>query len=180
MKRLLVIVVALAFIMPCLAQTAQPPKPGPELRKLDVWNGNWTYEVEYKASPVGPAGKSTGRNVVKLAVAGFAQQSAWTEKGTNGAFEGLQVTTYDPVAKNYPFSGWDSTGTIVSATGTVAGNTWTWKGTLITGGKQYAMRGTDVISVDLKTDIYTVEVSADGGKTWATAFVSTSRKAAGG
>jgi hypothetical protein len=28
MKRLLILVVVLAFAMPCLAQTAQPPKPG--------------------------------------------------------------------------------------------------------------------------------------------------------
>jgi hypothetical protein len=43
-------------------------------------------------------------------------------------------------------------------TGTVAGNTWTWKGTLIAGGKQYAMRGTDVICDDLKTDIYVFKI----------------------
>jgi hypothetical protein len=178
MKR--VCIAAVGVILLLAVGSAQAPKPGPELRKLDFWNGNWTYETEYKASPVGPAGKATGRTVVKMAVAGFAQLYTWTEKGTTGALEGLQVLTYDPVAKTYVFNNWDSTGAITSGTGTVAGNTWTWKGTLIAGDKQYAMRGTDVISDDLKTDIYTVEVSADGGKTWATVLVSTNRKGAGG
>jgi hypothetical protein len=32
MKKLLVVVIVLAVAVPCLAQTAQPPKPGPEVQ----------------------------------------------------------------------------------------------------------------------------------------------------
>ena len=38
MKRVPVVVVVLAFAVPCLAQ---PPKPGPEVQKLAYYVGTW-------------------------------------------------------------------------------------------------------------------------------------------
>jgi hypothetical protein len=52
MKRSVLIVLLLALAVPCLAcgqaQTAPPPKPGPEVQKLEAWVGDWTYTNEAK------------------------------------------------------------------------------------------------------------------------------------
>ena len=58
-----------------------------------------------------------------------------------------------------------SGGVISHGTLTTSGNTWSSKGTVIAGGKQYQWRGTDVLSADLMSDTHTAEISADG-KTW--------------
>jgi hypothetical protein len=148
---------------------AQAPKPGPELKKLEVWNGEWSYETDYKASPVGLAGKATGKMSIQMILGGFAQENRYSEKGTNGPVEGYQVTAYDPVNKQYTWNSWDNAGGIIFGSGASSGNTWNWKGTLIQGGKKYAARGTDILSQDLKTDKYTFEISTDE-KTWIPVF----------
>src|SRR5215470_8676306 len=43
-----------------LGQAPHALKPGPEHQKLSAFVGNWTFEGEAKASPMGPAGKVTG------------------------------------------------------------------------------------------------------------------------
>jgi hypothetical protein len=156
--------IALLFAVAAQAQ-APVPKPGPEQKKLEVWNGEWTYVTDYKASPMGPAGKATGKMSMRMILGGFALELRYSEKGTNGSVEGYQVNAYDPVNKNFTWNSWENTGTIIFGSGTVSGNTWNWKGTGILGGKKYAVRGTDVLSQDLKTDKYTFEVSTDE-KTW--------------
>jgi hypothetical protein len=44
------------------AMQAQTPtaKPDPELNKIHVWVGHWTFEGEIKPGPLMPAGKITG------------------------------------------------------------------------------------------------------------------------
>ena len=58
-------VVALAVFVLVATVTAQnppqPPKPAPELKRLDYWVGNWTTEFEMKPGPFGPGGKTTGK-----------------------------------------------------------------------------------------------------------------------
>ncbi len=58
MKRMLVAFGVLGFV--CAAAQAQEAKPGPELKKLDVWLGEWSYEVEVKESPSGTERRVTG------------------------------------------------------------------------------------------------------------------------
>ena len=55
MKNLLVNVV-MTLAVPCMAQTAQPPAPGPEVQELGYFLGTWKSEGEAKASSFGPAG----------------------------------------------------------------------------------------------------------------------------
>ncbi len=49
-----------AFTLAVYAQPpSQPPKPGPEQKKLGYFIGKWTSEGEAKPSPFGPGGKFT-------------------------------------------------------------------------------------------------------------------------
>ena len=50
MKRSVLIVLLLVLAVPCLAfgqaQTAPPPKPGPEVQRLGYFVGTWKYVGE--------------------------------------------------------------------------------------------------------------------------------------
>jgi len=48
---LLLSLIVICFVTPLRAQTSAP-KPDPELKKLHVLVGHWTYEGEYKPGPL--------------------------------------------------------------------------------------------------------------------------------
>ncbi len=39
-----------------------PPQPGPEVKRLAVFEGKWTGEGDMKPSPFGPGGKMTSED----------------------------------------------------------------------------------------------------------------------
>jgi hypothetical protein len=166
MKRI-VIMVALAVLLFSAAVQAQAPapKPGPEQKKLHVWNGDWTYEGEAMASPLGPAEKFTGKATVKMILGGFCQEWRFEEKHPGNLLHGVQITAHDPVNKNYISNIFVSDGSIELGTMTVNGNVWESSFTLILGAKQYKLKGKDVLSEDMMSDTFKSEISADG-KTW--------------
>ena len=168
MKRIL-IAVAFVMLLGALALQAQDPapKPGPEQKKLEVWVGNWTLVGEQKASPAGPASKYTGKPTWQMILGGFVLEGRFASKSESGDTQGIQILAYDAANKNYTFAAYFSDGGMGHGTVTISGNTWSWKGSVIAGGKHYQIRGTDILSADLMSDIYTAEISADG-KTWLT------------
>jgi len=109
-----------------LAQTPpQPPKPGPEHQKLDYWIGTWNIESDVKASPFGPAGKSTGTDRVE-SLGGFFVAFHSDAKTPMGNMKGLGIMGYDVAAKQYTYFGASSDGSNTTGMGSVSGNTWTW------------------------------------------------------
>ena len=166
MKRTL-IAVALIMLLVAVASQAQTigPKPGPEQKKLEVWVGNWTVQGESKASPIGPASKYTNKATWQMSLGGFVLEGRFASQIAGVNTQGMQVMAYDAANKNFTLAAYFSDGMISHGTVTVSGNTWSGKGSVIAGGKQYQWRGTDVLSGDLTVDTYTVEISTDG-KTW--------------
>jgi len=127
LKKLLVILVVLAFAVPCLAQTAQPPKPGPEVQKLAYYVGTWKSAGEVKVAGLfGPAGKSSGTETCEWFVGGFQVVCRAEVAGPGGKIAELAILAYDAEAKAYAYYGITNAGTISTSKGTVAGNTWTW------------------------------------------------------
>jgi hypothetical protein len=58
---ILLLLLVACFTTAVQAQTpATVPKPDPELKKLAVFLGHWTFEEDYKPGPIGPSGESTG------------------------------------------------------------------------------------------------------------------------
>ena len=95
MKRLLVIIL-LALAVPCLAfgqpQTAQPPKPGPEVQKLAYTLGTWKTEGEAKAgNPFGPAGKFSGTGTCEWFAGGFHVVCRGESTGPRGKTTDLNI-----------------------------------------------------------------------------------------
>jgi len=170
---LFLLVVSFAPVMQ--AQTPAP-KPDPELKKLHVWVGHWTYEGEYKAGPLGPGGKFTGEYTGQMILGGFFYQDQEIEKGSMGETRNLGMYAYDPVNKNFAFNSYQNDGSTYSGTLTISGNTWTWAGKLVVAGKQYLFKDAFTLAPDLMSGTGKAEISVDGN-TWTPFFEAKITKA---
>jgi hypothetical protein len=130
MRRLFVTVM-LPVILAGLAGSARAqmemPKPGPELRKLDYFAGNWKMDVELKPGPMGPGGKMTGTDAMEWMAGGFFLVNHSKFEGAGmGAGSSTAFFGYDTDKKLYTYDEFTSTGEAVHSTGSVEGDTWTW------------------------------------------------------
>ena len=126
MKRLLVIVVVLAFATPCVAQTAQPPKPGPEVQTLAYYLGTWKVEGKVNAgTPLGPAGTFSATDTCEWFAGGFHLVCRSEGTGPKGMTTFLSIMAYDAKAKAYTYYGISSRGETESEKLTLTGSTWT-------------------------------------------------------
>jgi len=166
MRRICVLLFLLAVCFVTAVQAQAPaPKPGPEIKKLNVWLGHWTYDGEYKAGPLGPGGKMSGVYDGQMILGGFFFQGRWTEKGPMGESRGFELEAYDPVNKNFAADMYMDDGSRFSGVLTVAGNNFTWAGKCLIAGKQYMGKASMALSADLMTLTLSTQISADG-KTW--------------
>jgi hypothetical protein len=154
---------ALASALSLQAQTATP-QPGPEHKKLNVWLGDWTYEKETYATPLGPAGKSSGRMTGKSVLDGFFVQVSGERTGTTGAFSWFEIWAFDAIQKKYTWTGYGSDGDINSGTAIFDSRTMNYFGTVLLGKEQYGIRGTIVLASDSMGMVEDREISLNGQK----------------
>ena len=148
------------------AMQAQAPKPDPELEKLSVFLGHWTYEGESKPGPWGPGGKLTGERNARWILKGFFVEFCTREKGPTGESQSIEIDGYDPANKTATWTVYFDDGETPSGVSAfTSGTTETWSGKFVFGGKQYLIRGTDVVAPDLQSFTEKSEFSSDG-KTW--------------
>lgn len=141
------------------AQTPTAPKPGPEVKKLAIMVGKFTNEGELKAGAMGPnspAQKATGADDCRWAVGGFGVICNSSAEVAGMKSTEVAIVYYDPASKRYHYHSVDSAGDIDNATGTVSGDTWTWTGESIMGGKSMHSRFTMKVNSKDSFD-YTVE-----------------------
>ena len=175
-KRISMLLFLSVFCFTTAMQAQAPaPKPDPALKKLSVLVGRWTYEGEFQASPLGPAGKVTGERTYQIILGGFFFQGRWTQKGPAGETQALEITGYDPVNKNLSSEFYFGDGGRASAVLTISGNAWTWAGKGVIGGKQMSFKETFVLAADLMSMTDKGEISTDG-KTWTPLFERTHTK----
>ncbi len=148
---------------------ASAPKPDPEVKKLSVLVGRWTFKGKYKAGPLGPGGKVTGEYTGRMILGGFFFQGRFTENAPFGEMGGLEVEAYDPSNKSFVSNWYLSGGATISGTLTVSGNTFTWEGKLMAAGNQYQYKQTLIVAADLTRWTIKSEISVDG-KTWSPWF----------
>jgi hypothetical protein len=166
MKTLITLIAAACLVGAAFAQQPnQPPKPGPEYKAYDVWVGDWQYEGETVASPLGPAGKFAGKQTARWILNGFFLEFRWEEKGPLGDVGAVELDWYDAATKSYPYQGFQNNGDMYSSIGTVSGNVWKSSGTVTHQGIKYQTRGASTFAVDGMSFTWESEVSADG-KTW--------------
>ena len=161
--------VLLVVLVACFATTvqAQTPtaKPDPEVKKLHVGLGHWTYEGEAKPGPGCLGGKFTGKMTCQMILGGFFLKCRFM--GEEPAGELIEIDGYDPVNKNFTHDSYSDDGGRFSGVLTITGNTWTHTGRWVSEGKQYQYKGTFVFAPDLASGTFKDELSLDG-KTWTT------------
>lgn len=169
MKTLMTLIAAICLVGAALAQPSNPPKPGPEHQKLSIWFGDWTFESEMQATPLGPAGKGAGKATVRPILGGFFMEWRSEGKGPAGPSQYFEVDGYDALNKRYTWNGFESDGSANSATYTIEGTTVSYSGTTLQGDKQFRFRGTVVFDAGLASFIEKRELSVDG-QTWMPNF----------
>jgi len=176
MKRFVLLAGFVASLSAMALQAETPaPKPGPEHQKLNVWVGDWTYETEAQATPLGPAGKSAGKMTVRPILGGFFVEFRGEEAGPAGPIQWVEVDGYDALNKTHAWNGFGSDGSVSSVTYSFDGTTVKYSGTVTLGDKQYKLRGTAVFSADFSSWNEKREISADG-KTWIPNFQTKATK----
>ena len=168
MQRIAILCLLLMVVFVCAVQAQAPvaaPKPDPELKKLAVWVGHWTFEGEMKAGPLGPAGKVALEYTGRMTLDGFFYQGRWTGKGAWGEMRGFQIDGYDPVKKNFVSHWYQNDGNTFTGELTVTERTYTWTGEFVLGGKPYHFKDSFTFAPDFKSAAVRSEISLDG-KTW--------------
>lgn len=123
-----VLVFSLLFV-PAGSAQMQMPKPGPELKKLDYFLGNWTCDGDMKPGAMGPGGKSTMTENSKWMDGGFFVVAHSTyDSGAMGKGTGISFLGYDTDEKKYTYNEFNSQGEAIASKGTADGDTWTWIG----------------------------------------------------
>ena len=177
----LAVLLASGILISAVAAQAQEkkmeaPKPGPEVKKLGYFAGNWTSEGEIKQNPMMPAGKFSSTDNCEWFSGGFHVVCRSTGKTPMGSMHGLGIMAYNAEEKVYTYTGIDNSGMNTAAKGNVEGNNWTYTSEDKMGGKTYHGRYSMVTAAP---DSYTFkyEMSEDG-KNWMTIMEGKTTKAA--
>jgi hypothetical protein len=129
MKHILTVTIAsMLFGVAGFAQMT-PPKPAPELKKLDFFLGSWTTEGDMKPSPYGPGGKLTGSDHVEWMQGNYFMiiHSKFSSASMGDGVE-YAVMGYDSHKKQYTYESFNSMGEhdVATCTPDADGKTWTW------------------------------------------------------
>lgn len=166
-------VACLVLAVAALAQT-EMPRPGPELKKLDLFAGSWTLEGDMKAGPMGRGGKMTETEKCEWMEGGFFVVCHSDFKSSMGDGAGLSIMGYSNEEKAYTYREFNSFGEFMESRGSVDGDTWTWTGDEKSGGMN--MKGRFTMKMTSPTAYnFTYDMSQDGTK-WTTVMEGTGTK----
>jgi hypothetical protein len=157
---------AVCTILAASALAQEMPKPGPELKKLDVLTGSWTLDGEMKPGAMGPGGKMTELQKCEWMDGEFFLVCHADFKSSMGDGSGISVMGYSKDDKIYTYREFNSWGEFEDSRGSLDGDTWTWLGDEKEGGM--VMKGRFTMKITSPTSYnFTFEMSQDGAK-WTT------------
>jgi hypothetical protein len=143
-----------------VAQAPQAPKPGAEQKRIGYFAGQWNFQGEAKASPMGPGGKITMTETCEWFAGGF--QLVCRSKGTGpmGPGTSQSVMAYDAGRKAYTYHAISSHGDVIFVRGNVEGKVWTYNDEVTIEGKPMKIRAT--VTEDTATS-YSFKLEASFG-----------------
>ena len=156
------IVVALALGSAVVAAQATKATPGPEHKRMANFAGQWNYQGEAKASPLGPAGKIAGTETCEWFAGGFQLVCRTKGTGPKGPGTGHSVMGYDPMRKAYTYYAISSHGDNIFVRGQVQGKVWTWTDEATIEGKKMKIVATVTEDTPTSTS-FKLEASIEGG-----------------
>jgi hypothetical protein len=169
-----IVVGAILSAATAMAQT-EPPKPAPELKKLDVFVGSWTLEGNMKPGAMGPGGSMTETEKCDWMEGNFFLVCHSDYKSSMGNGVGLSVMGYSTDDKVFTYREFNSFGEFDDSKGTLDGDTWTWTNTEKMGGM--TMLGKFTIKMTSANSYnFTFDMSQDGTK-WSTVMDGKATKA---
>lgn len=157
-----------AWMMLATAAMAQmeAPKPGPELKKLDVFIGSWILDGDMKPGLMGPGGKMTENEKCEWMEGGFYVVCRSEYKSSMGNGVGLSVMGYSNDDKAYTYREFNSFGEFVDSKGSLDGDTWAWTADEKVGAT--TMKGRFTMKMTSSTSYtFAYDMSQDGTK-WTT------------
>ena len=144
----------------------QPPKPAPELKKLDTFVGSWTLDGTMKPGMMGPGGSMTENEKCEWMEGSFYLVCHSDYKSSMGNGVGLSVMGYSADDKAYTYREFNSFGEFDDSRGSLDGDTWTWTNEEKMGGM--TMKGRFTMKITSASSYnFTFDMSPDGTK-WST------------
>lgn len=138
MKRALMLTaVCLIAVIVASAQQMQTPTPGPEVKKLSYFDGNWTLTGDMKPNSFGPGGKMTETEKNEWMEGGFFLKCDVSfSSDTMGKGTGVSFLGWDPQSKMYIYEAFNSMGEHESSKGTYLDGNWVFTSTNTMNGKK--------------------------------------------
>ncbi|MGA8432739.1 MAG: DUF1579 family protein [Candidatus Sulfotelmatobacter sp.] len=126
MKRITMFVAGCLLCATAALAQMEAPKPGPELKKLDVLTGSWTMDGDMKPGPMGPGGKITEHDKCAWMEGGFFVVCHSDFQSSMGNGVAISIMGYSPDDKAYTYREFNSMGEFDDSKGTIDGDTWAW------------------------------------------------------
>jgi Protein of unknown function (DUF1579) len=126
MKRFVIAVACGVLAIVGITRAQEPPKPGPEHKKIEFFAGKWNVTGTAKASPMGPAGPFTSTDVCEMFEGGFALVCRTEGKGPMGPSKSLSIMSYDTGKNAYVYHAVETNMPAFTAWGNTTDGTWNW------------------------------------------------------
>jgi uncharacterized protein DUF1579 len=163
MKRAGMILAAALLVAGSAMGQTEAPKPGPELKKLDMFVGIWALEGTMKPAMGAPGGTMTESEKCEWMEGGFYVVCHVDYKSSMGNGAGLSVMGYSADDKAYTYREFNSMGEFEDSRGALDGDTWTWTSDEKMGGM--TMKGRFTMKIASATSYtFSFDMSQDGTK----------------
>jgi hypothetical protein len=101
-------IMLLMFVTAPAQGQSSNPTPPPELKKWDIWIGDWVLSGTAKDTPTGPEYNVDWSLHERWILGGFFVQVDQTWKGDGQELHSLEILSYDPIKKVHASSGFSS------------------------------------------------------------------------
>ena len=115
MKRAASVILLMVAAASAQGQSSNPMPP-PELKRWDIWTGDWALSGMAKDRADGPEYKVDWYLHEHWILGGFFMQVDQTWKGSGPELHSLEILSYDPVRRLHTSSGFSSDGSTWSLT----------------------------------------------------------------